>query len=476
MLSLFKKFSGCVPHISSVWFLGLFVVLGMSFSSIAQAHVRLPSVFSDRMVLQRNQPVPVWGWAHPGERIAVKMGLQHVHTVANAEGRWRVTLAPFRGGASYTLTVTGHRRIVLRDVLVGEVWLCSGQSNMQWPLRLTYKGAAAIAKSNNTMLRLMRVPVSRTRGPQGLWRETWQYAQPTSTRFFSAACYYAGQRLQQKLGVPVGLIQSGVGGTRVEAWTPRTALQANPRLRWVLRGRQRPSFNSPSVLFRSMIAPLVPFAIRGVLWYQGESNLAWAEQYQTAFSTMIRAWRKRWKQKMLPFVFVQIAPFRYGGMAPDRYNKLCEAQVAVWKNAPNTAMVSTHDIGDLRDIHPRNKSEVGRRLFLAAMNRVYNDKKAVFSGPIYQSMTRKGKRLLLRFSHTHGGLVIRGKQLKHIQVAGPNRVFVPAKARIVGTSLEVWSSKVSRPVAARLAWRDDAIHNLFNGAGFPASTFRTDRW
>ncbi|TNE52339.1 MAG: sialate O-acetylesterase [Deltaproteobacteria bacterium] len=443
---------------------------------MAQAHVRLPSVFSDRMVLQRHQPVPVWGWAHPGERVTVKMGLQSVHTIANSRGRWRVTLAPFRGGASYTLTVSGHRRIVLRDVVVGEVWLCSGQSNMQWPLRMTYKGAAAIAKSNNTMLRLMRVPVSRTRGPQGQWRGTWQYAQPVSTRYFSAACYHAGLRLQKKLGVPVGLLQSGVGGTRVEAWTPLVALKANPRLRWVLQGFQRPSFNSPSVLFNSMIAPLVPFAVRGVFWYQGESNLAWAEQYQTAFSTMIRAWRRQWKQKKLPFVFVQIAPFRYGGMAPDRYNKLCEAQVAVWKNVPNTAMVSTHDIGDLRDIHPRNKSEVGRRLFLAAMNRVYNDKKAVFSGPIYQSMTRKGKRLLLRFSHTHGGLVIRGKQLKHMQVAGPNRVFVPAKARIVGASLEVWSPKVPRPVAARLAWRDDAIHNLFNGAGFPASTFRTDRW
>ena len=464
---------------------GMFVLwLGMMLMivpHIAEAHIQLSLVFTSKMVLQRNKPVPVWGTGHPGERVTVKMGLQTVSTTTDARGRWRVTFRPFRGGASYTLTVSGHHRIVLRDVLVGEVWLCSGQSNMQWPLRWSNGGKAAIAKANYPLLRLFHVRINRARSPQTRvyksWRYgNWMYPSPATVRHFSAACYFFGMRLQEKLGVPVGLIQSTVGGTRVEAWTPRPALQKTPQLRWVLRGQRRLTYNSPSVLYNAMIAPLIPFALQGVVWYQGESNIAWAEQYTTAFSTMIRSWRRRWGQGNFPFLFVQIAPYRYQGMAHDRYNKLCEAQVETWKKVPNTAMISTHDISNLRDIHPRNKSEVGRRLFLAAMSQAYKRKKVYFSGPIYRSVTRKGKRLLVRFTHTDGGLVIRGKKLLHIEVAGVNRVFVPAQARIVGNALEVWSSRVLRPVAARLAWRDDAIHNLYNRMGFPASTFRTDRW
>ncbi len=503
--------SFCIAHVM-LWA----VVL---FSGEAVATVRMPSIFSNHMVLQRGKVVPVWGWAKAGEKVTLRFaGQKHVVRATKA-GSWRVMLRPLKTGASRSMTIQGAKnRIVLKDILVGEVWLCSGQSNMQVSMVRTLHGPRLLKTINNPSIRMFSVSLAKSRTPQSHCSGGWIAAKPRSVRYFSAVCFYFGHYLQKKLGVPVGLIRSAVGGTRAESWTPRDVLASSPRLRWVLsaqrsweRKRRRmysyylrlymrwrqarrrarlhrrraparprrpgPAWhrNSPAASYNGMIAPILTYGLRGVVWYQGESNIGRHAQYRHLMTKLIGSWRKRWKQGDFPFLFVQIAPFRYKHRPPDLYNKLCEAQVETWRKVPHTAMVCTHDITNLSDIHPRRKREVGRRLYLAALAKAYGQK-VQFSGPIYRSMKRRGHRLILSFDHVGKGLVMRGKTLKQFIIAGKNRKFYPAQAKIVGKTVEVWSPKVKKPVAARLAWREDAIHNLFNQAGFPASTFRTDRW
>lgn len=509
-----------IQKYSIFWGIGCVVFLGLLLWGLdAVADVRLPSIFSSRVVLQQGKPLPVWGWATPGEKITISIGDQKHTTAADVQGRWRVTLSPLRSQATHQMLIQGNNRIVIQDIWVGEVWLCSGQSNMWWPVRLTQHARETLAQPQHPWLRLFTVPITKSRTPVRNCGGSWQTATSTTVRDFSAVCFHFGQFLQKSLGVPVGLIHASVGGTRAEAWTPHEILANSSTLRWVLdrqkhwetyrptalaqykreraawqtrvqeakrTGKPQPHppwhppelwhHNSPAALFNAMIFPLIPFAMQGVLWYQGESNIPWAHQYQVLFSQLIQSWRERWKQGPFPFLFVQLAPFRYHRLPVNAYNRLCETQVATAQSVTKTAMVNTHDITDIHDIHPRNKREVGRRLFLAASHLAYGNKKAVYSGPVFQSIQRKGNRLLLSFLHTHGGLVAKGGALRGFEIASLKRKFVAAQARIVGNQVEVWSPDIQEPVAVRLAWTDHALHNLFNGAGFPASTFRSDRW
>jgi sialate O-acetylesterase len=287
----------------------------------------------------------------------------------------------------------------------------------------------------------------------------------------SVLAYFFGRDLYKQLNVPVGLINTSVGGTPAEKWTKREALEANPDLK-VLSGK-----GGSSSLYNAMIAPLIPYAIRGAIWYQGESNLDRAFQYRTLFPAMIANWRSDWKQGNFPFGFVQIAPYRYKGQNPENYSELCEAQSMTLKSSPNTGMAVTADIGDVGNIHPKNKQEVGRRLALWAMAKVYGNKKLVYSGPIYKSMAVKGTQIKLSFNHLGSGLgTIDGKPLNEFTIAGTDKVFVPAIAAINGNEIVVSSDKVTNPVAVRYAWHDDAQPNLANKEGLPASSFRTDSW
>ncbi|MBN1393663.1 MAG: sialate O-acetylesterase [Pirellulales bacterium] len=443
----------------------------------AAAAVRMPAVFDDNMVLQRGRPAPVWGWAAPGEEVVVSIAGQTHIARADEDGKWKVALQELELARPTNMTVKGSSgtTLVFNNVAVGEVWLCSGQSNMVWGLAAAENGKQTVADAEQPNLRLFFVPETKTVVPAANVDGRWLPCTPsnivkTGRGSFSAVAYYFGRQLQRELGVPVGLIQSAWGGTPAEFWTSRDTLARDPAL--------KPLLHNPdsALLYNGMIAPLIPYAIRGAVWYQGESNVSRAHQYRKLFPAMIANWRNDWGQGDFPFGFVQLAPFRYGGQNPENCAELREAQLMTLKNVPNTGMAVTMDIGNVKDIHPRNKLDVGKRLALWALSTVYG-RDAVYSGPIYKSMAVEGNKIRLRFEHVDGGLAASdGKPLRDFTIAGSDRKFIPATAEIDGDSIVVHSDGVSQPLAVRYAWRDDAVPNLANKAGLPASPFRTDQW
>ncbi|MHC4670466.1 MAG: sialate O-acetylesterase [Planctomycetota bacterium] len=483
-------------------------------AAAAQAEVTLAGIFGDDMVLQQDAVLAIWGRAAPGERVRVTLAGRTARTEADADGRWRVELGPFRASAGRTLTVAGRNRITLHRVCIGEVWLCSGQSNMQWPVRRSAHADREIAGARDPRLRLYTVPRHVAGEPREDVQGKWAVCGPETVASFSAVAYFFGRRLRADLKIPVGLIHASWGGTPAEAWTSRAALEAAPVLRPILerwdrtlaawpakraahearleawqqqaeaaraagtkpppRPRAPPGPDHPhraSGLFHGMIAPLRPFAIRGVIWYQGESNAGRAEQYQTLFPTLIRDWRRAWGRGDFPFLYVQLANFRAVVTEPGEsaWAELRDAQRHALAE-PNTAMAVAVDIGEARDIHPKNKQEVGRRLALAAQALAYagarpRQEKVVFSGPLYESHAVRGREVVVRFRHVGGGLAARdGDALRGFAVAGADRRFLRAQARL------------ERPVAVRYAWADNPVCNLINAEGLPASPFRTDDW
>ena len=458
------------------------VVAGIVFlytcTSAVQADVRLPKIFGNHMVVQQQMPVKVWGWAEPGERVEVSLAGQTRAASADASGKWLVTLEPLPAGGPHKLIVQANNRIELEDVLVGEVWIGSGQSNMQWPVRRSMNAEEEIANARWPKIRLFTVARRIAETPQEDCEGEWLICSPETVGEFSAVLYFFGRKLHQELGVPVGLINSSWGGTVAEAWTSREALEGDEDFRPILeRGAKfDPKIpNQPAVLFNGMIHPLLNFAIRGVVWYQGESNCARAEQYQKLFPTLIQDWRKRWGLGDFPFYFVQLAPFRYRNADPRNAAELREAQRLTLR-LPNTGMVVTTDIGNVNDIHPTNKQEVGRRLALWALAKTYGKTDLVYSGPLYREAKIEGNKIRIFFDHVDGGLVVKGEELTHFQIAGADGEFKPAKAVIDGETVVVWNEEVANPVAVRFGWSDDAEPNLFNAAGLPASPFRTDNF
>ena len=461
-------------------FLGLFLVA----SSVAavSAAVKLPAVIGDNMVLQQGQPLPIWGWADAGEEVTVTLSNSPQRYVAQADqdGRWKVILDSLKTGSHLDLTVKGAsgNSITVKNVLVGEVWICSGQSNMEMGVQACQNAKEEIAKANHPEIRLFHIPHAKPREPVKDVQSAWAACTPKSVCMsgggswggFSAAAYYFGRHLHKELGVPVGLIQATWGGTCAESWTSRSALEAQPALKSLLKD------GDSTVLYNGMIAPVIPFGIRGAIWYQGESNADRAYQYRTLFPVMIADWRARWGQGDFPFGFVQIAPFRYGKSDPRNCPELQEAQLLTLKTVPNTGMAVTVDIGDAKDIHPKNKQDVGRRLALWALAKVYG-RQLVYSGPIYKSMQLDGNKIRLRFDHVGSGLAsLDGKPLNEFTIAGEDQQFLPAMATIEGDEVVVYSDQITNPVAVRFAWRDDTAPNLGNKEGLPTSPFRTDQW
>ncbi|GIV19155.1 MAG: 9-O-acetylesterase [Armatimonadota bacterium] len=507
-------------RLRSVWMCiaGCWLLLAAS----AFADVRLARIFSDHAVLQRGKPVPVWGTAEPGEKVTVEFRGQKVSTTANDNGEWRVTLKPMPAGGPFQMTVRGHNTIVLQDVLVGEVWVCSGQSNMEWPVALSNNAEQEIAQANHPQIRLFMVPKAVADRPlKDLSGGAWQPCTPETVRNFSAVGYFFARELQKTLKVPVGMIQTAWGGTPAESWTSKPTLMANSSLRYLLENWRRAEMDypqaqenyrkqlaewekvaaqaraegkpepkkpdppqdprtnpwKPSGLFNAMIAPIVPYAIQGAIWYQGESNAGRAYEYRTLFPAMIQDWREAWAQGDFPFLFVQLANFMAAKPEPGEsaWAELREAQLMTL-SLPKTGMAVAIDIGDANDIHPRNKQDVGKRLALNALAIAYG-KKVVYSGPVYERMKREGNAIRLYFKHVDGGLMTpNGEPLKGFAIAGADRKFVWAEARIEGNTVVVQSPQVPEPVAVRYAWADNPVCNLYNRAGLPASPFRTDDW
>jgi sialate O-acetylesterase len=451
----------------------------------ARADVHPHALFSDGMVLQQGVTCPVWGRAEPGEEVQVT--LQADKAVAEAsgkadekEGRWRVELPAQKAGGPYTLTIRGKNTVTVNDVLVGEVWVCSGQSNMEWPVRFAAEAKQTIESANHPRLRLFTVPHrirdTPMRGVKGKWAE----CSPTTVAGFSAVAYHFGRHLQEALAVPVGLIQTAWGGTVAEAWTSREALQANPELHRLLPQEEDVEPGNPNqgtVLFNGMVAPLIPYAIKGAIWYQGEANVGRAWQYRTLFPVMIKSWRDAWGQGDFPFLFVQLAPFLPIRQLPSEsaWAELRDAQLHTSRTVPNTAMAVITDLGDPNDIHPKQKEPVGARLCLAARALAYGEK-IEYSGPLYESMTVDGNRAVLGFTHLGKGLETRYGAVHGFTVAGEDRKFYNALAEVRGDKVVVWTDRVDKPVAVRFGWWNCPLCDLWNKDALPASPFRTDEF
>jgi sialate O-acetylesterase len=479
-----------------------------------RADVRLPGLFSDHMVVQQGIEVPVWGWADDGEHVSVRFGDQ-VRTTTARDGRWLVRLKKLKAGGPHTLIVEGQNRITLTDVLVGEVWVCSGQSNMEWPLSQTQDAEAAIAGATHEQVRLFTVPKLKALSPTNDVPARWQRCQPETARSFSAVAYHFGRALHQARGVPIGLIHTSWGGSPAEVWMSHDALSANPDYRRDLLDRAEDQWRQyeeaqakfqqeraaaqregrafdrqpprppwrPTELYNGMIAPLLPYAIRGAIWYQGESNASRAWQYRTLFADLIRNWRRDWQQGDFPFLCVQLAPWDRNKQrslediarepGESDWAELREAQLLATQTLPNVGLAVITDVGDKDDIHPRNKQPVGERLALEARRIAYREK-GVPASPVYRGHKIKDGQVWIRFAHAESGLEARGGPLTGFALCGADRRWVWANAEIRGRQVVVHSPQVPAPVAVRYGWADYPVVNLFNRDGLPASPFRTD--
>ena len=475
----------------------------------ASAEVRLAGLFGDHMVLQMGRTLPVWGWAEPGDTVKVYFRNLSAEAVADADGNWKAEIGPFGVGGPDEFVVTSAGNVIrLEDVWTGEVWLCSGQSNMAMQVKSCLNAEEEIAASANSRIRHFFVPRYKVGEPQDTlkYSSAWEIASPETVGDWTAAGYYFARALNKRLDVPVGIINSSWGGTVVEAWTSREAIEDNPatvevmtewpsyneKENWLreqyakhlkeiekakAEGKPEPVyFNQPTVLYNGMINPLLPYAIRGATWYQGESNAPRAYQYRDLLPTMIRDWRGRFGVGAFPFLIVQLASFHV-----EIYRELREAQAMTAQSTPNTALAVAIDVGEEDDVHPKNKQAVGYRLARAARGIAYMEG-IEYSGPVFESMTVEGGKARLSFSHTGQGLVVLGSEEPgSFVIAGEDQQFVPAKAVIEGDQVVVWSDEVASPVAVRYGWEGfPADANLYNvtadGVNLPTVPFRTDDW
>jgi len=455
------------------------------------ADVRLPQIFADGMVLQRNQPIAVWGWADPGEPVKVNLNNQRQETTANADGKWKLTLSPEEAGGPFQLVVSGKNTLTLSDVLIGEVWICSGQSNMEWVVANSNNAEQEIANANYPQIRHVKIPRKTAGAPQDDIGEPleWQEANPKNVGDFTAVGYFYARELQKQLNVPIGLINTSWGGTIVETWISKEALEKDKSLKKAVRVYESVPADTiqqnadpnryPTLLFNAMINPLIPYTVKGAIWYQGESNAGRAYEYRTSFPMMIKDWRKRWGLGDFPFYFVQLASFKAAGgtsATGSTWAELREAQ-HLTLSLPRTGEAVITDIGNTDDIHPRNKQDVGKRLAAIALHDSYG-KDVVYSGPEYKQQKISGNQVTIYFDHVHSGLTAKGSdKLIGFEIAGADQHFYPAEARIEGETIVLSSSSVTNPKAVRYAWADDpGTSNLFNNEGLPAVPFRTDKW
>lgn len=500
----------------------LFSSLILLLPLLVQAEITLAPIFADHAVLQRDKPLPVWGRAVPKEKLTVTFHDQTVRTTVDNDGRWIVYFEPFKTSAEGAdlVVVAGKETRVVKDVVVGEVWLASGQSNMEWPVSRVRDEEQQAAMVDLPLLRHLKIE----RTVAGSAAETvntsgWRKATPGTVGDFTAVGYFFARELQRKLNVPIGIIDSSWGGTDIEAWMSDLA-RASTRHGSTIEQRWQQSMSAwpaervarypaemdawrraedharatrtenplpwprppasldsparPGGVFNGMIAPIQPAAIRGILWYQGEANVGRAAEYAELFPAMIRSWRLNWGDDTLPFLFVQLPNYANGNSGGRDWARLREAQTKALE-LPGTSMAVTIDLGDPNDIHPTNKMEVGRRLALAAKWRVYGIP-GDYSGPIFASATPEGAAMRVRFHHAGSGLVAHHRPVQSLEIAGPDKVFHVGTGRFDRDTLLISSPAVTQPVAVRYAWSNAPEANLYDGAGLPAAPFRSDDW
>ena len=496
----------------------IFGLAALASAPLAAA-VQLPALISDHMVLQRGVPIHIWGKAEPGEDVKVAFRGDSAAARAAADGKWQVYLKPVEAGGPYEMKIEGRNAITVNDILVGEVWVGSGQSNMEWPVERAVSAGQEIAAADYPEIRIFTVARKVAEQPVEDVEGSWQLCSPATIGSFSAVEYFFARHLHKALRVPFGAIESSWGGTPAEAWTPRPRLDTDPALRPLLgewsnvlsdyapaksrydreladwqklaernkgseralpprprepRGPGHP--HTPAGLYNGMIAPLAPFAIRGVIWYQGESNANrnHGYLYRHLFKAMILEWRSAWDIGPFPFLFVQLANYARTGENSE-WPEVREAQHLAL-DLRNTGEAVTIDIGESRDIHPKNKQDVGLRLALAAEKIAYG-RDVVYSGPDYRQISIEGKDVRVWFDHAEQGLKTSdGLEPKGFAIAGSDHRFVPAQARIDGYTVVVSSPQVANPLAVRYAWGDDPAATLYNTADLPASPFRSDQW
>ncbi len=506
----------CWPTVSVRLVAGVFV----SFFLGAQAAVRLPAVISDGMVMQSGASTTLWGWADPSEQVTVTLAGQETSTRAGADGKWQVRLPTPRERGPHTLVIRGQNTLEVKDVLIGELWLASGQSNMAFRTRGVQNSDEEIATANYPDIRVFMAEETFAQAPASDLKGRWVRCTPENAPDFPAVAYFYARELHRALKQPVGIVASTVGGTRIQTWMSAELLNQDPRTRAELeqwksvsaeefqkiavtyrafqharsvhaiaaaetkkKGQTPPPapvqpkkrcHDCPSALWNGMVAPIAGYTIRGFIWYQGESNTGRPAQYDTLFPAMMRQWRIAWGDDQLPFYYVQLANYSSPG-PKGNYARLRESQRRAL-NVPYTGMAVTIDIGNANDIHSRNKQEVGRRLSLWALNRTYGQSSLVCSGPLFRKLEVRNGAAFVEFDYAGDGLVAKGGRSPSLfEIAGSDGRFVPAKAEIVGPKVRVWSDAVAAPLSVRYAWADNPEGcNLYNGAGLPASSFTTE--
>ncbi|MGD0755176.1 MAG: sialate O-acetylesterase [Bacteroidales bacterium] len=451
----------------------LLITVLFIFLQLSKASISLPEIFSDNMVLQQKSDIIIWGWAKTGEKVIIKADWMdtEITTQGSTQGTWKITMKTPAAGGPYNIHIKGQNELILKNVLIGEVWLCSGQSNMemsaQWGIN---NGDEEIKNANYPEIRFFTVSASTSHYPQDHLAGKWSVCTPDEMRTFSAIGYFFARKLNKELGVPIGIINSSWGGTPAEAWMPEEVIQKDGFLREAAAKQKTVPWGpvEPARIYNAMINPLIPFHIAGVLWYQGEANTINSYAYKELLSGLIKSWRNNWGYDF-PFYFAQIAPYKYGN--PYEGVEVRDAQRRVLE-VPNTGMAVLSDLCDTLNIHPKNKQDAALRLANIALNRYYKKAIPEDSGPLYKEMTIDKDKAIISFDHSEG-LHAAGGKLTYFEIAGADKVFYPAEAKIKDQKVIVTSKKVKTPVAVRFAWRNTATPNLFNGANLPASCFTT---
>jgi sialate O-acetylesterase len=510
--------SECEPRLLR-WITALAAAVFISSGSV-RAEVKLPAILSDHMVLQRDMKLPIWGWADPNENVTVTIADQTKSATADEKGRWRVTLDPLSADEPQTLVVEGKNRLEVKDILVGEVWICSGQSNMEYKVKDCWNGDLDVASAKFPKIRLISVKGPGSQTPVEDFQGAWQVCSPKTIGDFSAVGYFFGRELHEQLEVPIGLIDNSWGGSTCEAWIRRDRMEGNPLYQPTLEVNDkaaadpnakaefdrnfaewdklaavarkagdpeppgRPWWVDPVTgqfraanLYHGRTEPIMPFAIRGVIWYQGESNTGRAQQYREMFPLLIQGWREDWGQGDFPFYWVQLANFEAQRPEPSEsgWAALREAQTMTLDRLPNTGQAVIIDLGEAADVHPRDKVDVARRLVRWALARDYG-RDIPCKSPRFDSMEKKDGSIVVHFKDVDGGLrTVNSQQLQGFAIAGNDYKWVWADAKIVSPDqVQVRSDKLAAPVAVRYAWADNPACNLYNTIGLPVTPFRTD--
>ncbi len=501
------------PHLTPLLLSSVFL------GGAAFADVKLPAVISDNMVLQQETPATVWGWADAGENVAVKFAGKSAAAIADGKGKWSAKLDGLTAGTTGEMTIAGKNTLTIKNVLVGEVWVASGQSNMEFRVASTKDSADEIKAADFPNIRMFTVQKAAKTEPADDCVGKWEVCTPQTVPGFSAVGYFFARHIYQTLKLPIGIIHTSWGGTPAEFWTPKPALAANPAFKpifdswdkavatypqakekyekdlaeWKEATKTPPTdgskppqapraprggdaFGSPACLYNGMVAPLTNYTIRGAIWYQGEANAGNPDLYKKLFPTMIKSWRKVWQIEDFPFLYVQLANFmqRHAEPTDTNWARLREAQLETLE-VPHTGMAVIIDIGESKDIHPKNKQDVGLRLALWAEATVYY-RDQEFSGPLPSGFQIEDGKARLTFRNGEGMKASDGGKIKGFAVAGEDRKFHWADVDIQGDHVVVFSPEVPNPVAVRYGWDDDPECNLINNTGLPASPFRTDEW